>query len=150
MAPSPSEGSEIFCDRLELVDRHARLARQRPETLLEAMVDMIVDQRLLGVGDRLLDGVELLDEIEAAALGLDHRDDLAQMPFGPLQPVDDGGRGRVRRRVHYRNLSPWRGYVERRFDRVRRTIFVPRMQQAPAARSRGGRSARSCSRRGPR
>src|SRR5437879_4832332 len=113
-SPPPRKGSQILADRLELLDRRPRLARQRPDALLETVVDVIVDQRLLGIGDRLLDGVELLHEIEATALRLDHRNDLAQMALGAFQPVDNSGVGLVRGLAHRHILSPWIGYVDER------------------------------------
>src|SRR5260221_4679685 len=133
-SPPPRKGSKILADRLELLDRRPRLARQRPDALLETMVDVIVDQRLLGIGDRLLDGVELLREIEAAALRLDHRDDLAQMALGAFQPIADGRVGLVRGLGHRHNLSPWRGYVESTIYRdpgVSRPAPQPRWQLEP-------------------
>src|SRR5262249_13188609 len=58
---------------------------------LQAMVDVIVDQDCLGIGDCLLDGVQLLRQLEARPSRLHHADNRVQMPFGALQPPDDVG-----------------------------------------------------------
>jgi hypothetical protein len=39
--------------------------------------------------DRLLDGVQLLGNVEASALLLDHSDDGPHVPFGAPQALDD-------------------------------------------------------------
>jgi hypothetical protein len=46
---------------------------------VEAMIDVVVDQRLLGLANRLLDGVKLLGDIETGPSFLDHADDAAEM-----------------------------------------------------------------------
>eukprot|EP01042_Synura_sphagnicola_P018570 gene18571-biopygen18369 len=56
---------------------------------------MVLDQGLLGLPDRALDRLQLLGDLEAGTPGLDHLDDLAQMPIRALQPFDDGGMGFV-------------------------------------------------------
>jgi hypothetical protein len=56
----------------------------------EAMIDMIVDERALGAGDGVLDRLELLREVDAWALLLDHPDDAAQMAGSTIQALDDG------------------------------------------------------------
>ena len=48
------------------------------------MVDVIVDQLALRVGDRVFDGVELLSKVQARLSCLDHADKRAQMTFGAL------------------------------------------------------------------
>lgn len=54
------------------------------------MVDMIVDERALGAGDSILHRLELLREIDAGPLLLDHPDDTAQMAGRTVQPLDYG------------------------------------------------------------
>jgi hypothetical protein len=56
---------------------------------VETMVDVIADQRLLGVRDRVLDRLQLLGEIEAGAPLREHADDRLQMPVGALEALDD-------------------------------------------------------------
>lgn len=54
----------------------------------EAVVDMVVDERALGAGDGALDGLELLRDIDARSLFLDHTDDAAQMTGSAVEPLD--------------------------------------------------------------
>ncbi len=61
----------------------------------QAMVDVVVDQGLLGRGDGAFDGVELLDDVHAGTVGLHHADDVAQVPLGALEPLDDVRVGRM-------------------------------------------------------
>ena len=63
------------------------------------MTDMILDQRALGIGDRLLDGRQLHSDIGAGAAFLDHADDALQMPRRAVEALDDRGMGRVLVRV---------------------------------------------------
>ena len=72
-------------------DRAALIARQRTDDVFKAMIEVVLDQRLLGLSDRLLDRVKLLGEVKAWAPGLDHLDDLAQMALRPLQALGDLG-----------------------------------------------------------
>src|SRR5262245_5365612 len=87
--------SQILGDFLELVDRAPLLARQGPDDILQTMIEMILDQGLLGLADRLLHRVELLGDIETRPTTLDHLDDAVQMPCGAPQPLDDVGMGFV-------------------------------------------------------
>ena len=57
----------------------------------EAVIDMVVDQRTLRAGDRVLDRLELLGDIDAGAFRLDHLDDAAQVTARPVQAFDDRG-----------------------------------------------------------
>ena len=76
------------------------------------MVDVVVNQRSLGVCDCLLDGVQLLRQFEALSLGLDHGDDAAQMAFDSFQAADDIRVSVVRGSVHFAILSPLIGYCK--------------------------------------
>jgi len=67
------------------------LALQRTYGIVKAVIEMIVDQGLLGLGDGLLDGMQLLGDIEAGAASFNHLDNRAQMPVRALQPLDDIG-----------------------------------------------------------
>ena len=53
------------------------------------MIDMVVDERSLGLADRFFDGVKLLGEVETGTPLVEHRDDAAQVAFSPFQPFDD-------------------------------------------------------------
>jgi len=55
---------------------------------VETVVDVIMDEGLLCLTNRFLNGVELLREVKAWALVLYHFYDMAQMPLGPLEPPD--------------------------------------------------------------
>ena len=57
----------------------------------KAMVDMVMDQRPLGLGHRAFDGVKLRGKVEAGPPLLDHGNHPAQMTFGTFQPLGDGG-----------------------------------------------------------
>ena len=48
------------------------------------MVDMIVDQRTLGIGDGLFDGMQLLCDFSARATFIYHRNDSRQMTIRSL------------------------------------------------------------------
>jgi hypothetical protein len=56
---------------------------------IEAVIDVIVDEGLLGLGNSLLDRMKLLGQVEAGSAIIEHRDDPAQVSLGPLQPLDD-------------------------------------------------------------
>src|SRR5215211_6568441 len=85
----PGSGSEILRDRFEFADRRARGDALTVAGHCQAVVDMIVDQRLFRLADRFLDGVKLLCEIKAGAPLFDHRDHPPQMTFGAPEPLDD-------------------------------------------------------------
>lgn len=53
------------------------------------MVDVILDERFLGVGDGFFDGLELLGDVEARAAGLKHDRDAPKVTFRAAQPLDD-------------------------------------------------------------
>jgi hypothetical protein len=73
-----------------------------------------VDECFFGRADGFLDGMELLRNVEAGLLSLDHADDRPKVAFGTLQTLDDFGMGSVDSRFsHMHILSPWRGYVKR-------------------------------------
>src|SRR6516165_242900 len=77
--------SQILSDRLELAQCRAPA---RPGGAVEALLDVIVDQRFLGVFDCALDGLELLGELHIGSALLDHCDNRLQMAVGPLEALD--------------------------------------------------------------
>ncbi len=78
------------------------------------MVHVVLDQRSLRCAERLLHRVQLLRDLEARTLPLDHGDDGPQMPFGAPQALDDFRMGLVKNALaHELILSPWIGYVNR-------------------------------------
>ncbi|SSX47315.1 unnamed protein product [Ciceribacter sp. T2.26MG-112.2] len=77
------------------------------------MVEMVLDQRALGVADCLFDGIQLLRDVETRFSCLDHGGDTPQMAFGTLEALDDIGMRFVSMLAHGQFLSPWRGYFNR-------------------------------------
>src|SRR5216683_4897660 len=61
--------SQILGDGLELANRLPALARRRVDRDIEAVIEMVLDQRLLRLADGLLDGMQLLGEVEAGSPG---------------------------------------------------------------------------------
>jgi hypothetical protein len=55
----------------------------------ETMVDMVVDECPLGAGYGIFDRLELLRDVDARALFLDHADNAAQMARGAIEALDD-------------------------------------------------------------
>ena len=55
------------------------------------MIDVIVDQRLLSVVDRILDRLQLLSKLEAGLPAFDHADDRLKMPLRAPEAADDLG-----------------------------------------------------------
>ena len=84
-------GSQIARDRLEFAHRRPSGLAGGLERALEAMADVIVNERLLGALDRALDRLELLCHLRARLAALDHLDDLLQVPVGALETLDDLG-----------------------------------------------------------
>jgi hypothetical protein len=52
---------------------------------IEALLDVIVDQRLLGIVDCVFDCLELLGELATGPTFLDHGDDLVEVSVRPLE-----------------------------------------------------------------
>jgi hypothetical protein len=63
--------------------------------MIKAMVDVVMNQSLLGVADRAFDGLQLLDYIQTAASLLEHADDALEVAFGPFEPLNYFRVGRV-------------------------------------------------------
>ena len=75
--------------------------------MLKAMVDMVVYQRSLGVGDGFFHRLQLLRDLQAAAVTLQHQNDAFKMALRALEALDDFGVCGVC--GHARMLSPWCG-----------------------------------------
>ena len=74
------------------------------------MIDVIVDQRLLRLADGLLDGMELLRQVEAGAAVREHLDHLVKVTFGALQTLKDSGVSYVNMIIgHGKHVSPQGG-----------------------------------------
>jgi len=71
---------------------------------------MILNQGALGLRDGLLDSMELLRDVGARALRLDHLDHAEKMAVGTFQPLDDIGVGCMGRVFcHKQTVSPLGG-----------------------------------------
>src|SRR5262245_2357484 len=80
---------QVARDRLELLDGRPLLPTDLADRRLQAVIDMVVDERPLRFRDGLLDGVQLLRELHTGSPAFDHRDRAAQVPFGAPEPPDD-------------------------------------------------------------
>ncbi len=83
--------SQVLGDQLELVDLRPVAFGQRLCDRIEAMVDVIVDERLLGLNDGFLYSEKLLGDVETGSILFEHLDHGAQMPVGAAQALDDFG-----------------------------------------------------------
>ncbi len=61
----------------------------------KAMVNVIMDQRAFGGRDGFLHGLQLNGNIDTRFPRFNHARDVAQMPFGTFQPLDEIWLGRV-------------------------------------------------------
>src|SRR5579871_3556993 len=68
--------SEVFGDLFELFDRGSRLPGLVLDRALQAVVYVVVNQPLLGGGDRAFNSMELLDNLHARSVGFHHADDV--------------------------------------------------------------------------
>lgn len=102
--------SEVFRDCLEFFDWYPRRGRGRTDRALQAVVEMIVDQRLLGGLDRLLDRLELLGDLQAVAPFFQHPDDAAEMPLRVAKALDDRGVRGMNGVTHDLTLPQGEGY----------------------------------------
>jgi hypothetical protein len=81
--------SQIFGYFLELIDSTALLARQCPRNILEAMIEVVLDQRLFCLANRLFDRMKLLRDLQARSTTLDHFDHTAQVACNSIESFDD-------------------------------------------------------------
>jgi hypothetical protein len=92
----PSQGrtafqkcSEIAGNRLEFAKNHRRRAPLIVRSGIEAMVDVIVNKPPLRLADGLLDGIQLLRQLEATPTFVEHRDYSTKMTLRPLKAFDN-------------------------------------------------------------
>src|SRR5262249_52743721 len=90
-----TKASQILGDVLELIDRPPLVARQAADRRLEAMVEMVLDQGAFRLRDRFFDRVQLLRDVEAGLLAVDHGDHGRKMPRRALEALGDVGVMRV-------------------------------------------------------
>jgi hypothetical protein len=86
-----TSNSQVPGHGFELPERSAACCAWRFERAVEAVVDVIVNQGLLGVLDGALDRLKLLRDLRARPALLDHLDDHAKMAIGTLETLDDRG-----------------------------------------------------------
>src|ERR1700722_1564686 len=91
---------EILRDSLKLFDQVPELARQRLGSLFHAVVNMVLDEFFLRVGDGFLDGVQLLRQVHAGTARLQHVDHGREVALRAFQPCADLGE-----LVHYLNST---------------------------------------------
>src|SRR5215831_9380988 len=78
------------------------------------MVDVVVNEGALCVGDRLFDRMQLLSEVQTRAPGFDHLDDAAEVAFRTSQPLHDIWVCGMERLICHTYILSWgRGYVKR-------------------------------------
>ena len=61
----------------------------RSNSVLEAMIDVIVNERFLCRVHRFFDGMQLLSDVQAGAVRFHHLHDVAQVAFCSLEPFHD-------------------------------------------------------------
>jgi len=84
--------SQIFGDGSELSQRCCLALRPAgTKGSAEAVIDVIVDQRFLGVVDGVLNRLQLLGEFGTRSPLFDHADDGFKMPFRTPEATDDVG-----------------------------------------------------------
>lgn len=81
--------SKILRYGFELVDGPTLLAGQSTDSIFQAVIEMVLDQGSLRIDYGVFDRRELLGDVEAWFLRLDHSDDAAKVPLGTLEPLDD-------------------------------------------------------------
>lgn len=87
---SGSPGSEVPGDFPEFVEGIALTGAQWTHEVFETVIQMVPDQGLLGLLNRLLHRLQLLRNLQAGAPVPEHVDGAAQVPAGPAQAFDDG------------------------------------------------------------
>jgi len=81
--------SQIFGDGFEFPQSQITFPAGRSNCAIKAMINVVMDQCLLGIHDRTLDCLQLLSKLSAGLLFFDHTDDNLQMTVGALEPLDD-------------------------------------------------------------
>jgi hypothetical protein len=85
-----TKGLEISRDGLELV-HHGTRRRPTPPVCgnIKAMIHMVMDQLPFCLRNGFLNGMKLLGKVKACPAFIEHRYHSPDVPFGPLQPLDD-------------------------------------------------------------
>jgi hypothetical protein len=87
--PLPPDGIAMGQTPFEPVNRAAPVPVKRTDHLFEAMIEVVLDECIVRLGDGLFDGMKLLADVEARATGFDHLDDASQMAISAPQSFDD-------------------------------------------------------------
>lgn len=87
---------EVFSDLLERFQWGALAIVQRRDGVLQAVINVILDKRSLGLTHRFFHGMQLLSNVDALTTVFDHGNDAAQMTVGPLEALDNRLMGSVR------------------------------------------------------
>src|SRR5262245_52842650 len=98
------------------------------------MVDVVVNEGALCVGDRLFDRMQLLSEVQTRAPGFDHLDDAAEVAFRTSQPLHDIWVCGMERLICHTYILSWgRGYVKRHalHPRPRSSLLSRALKLAP-------------------
>jgi hypothetical protein len=80
---------EVFGDLLEGFQRRALAIAQGRNGVFQAVVDVILDQRALGLAHGFFYGVQLLRDVHALTALFDHGDDAAQVAVCAFETLDD-------------------------------------------------------------
>lgn len=81
---------KILGDFFEFVYRALSVLVQLAHRILQAMVDMVLNEDLLGLGNGTLDRMQLLGQFKAGTMFFHHCQDAAQMAFSSLKALGDG------------------------------------------------------------
>ncbi len=82
-------GLQILCNFFELVNSVLALTGGVVQGILQAMVNMVLNEDFLGLRYRFLYCVELLSNIQARPLILHHLQDAAQVAFRSFEAFHD-------------------------------------------------------------
>src|SRR6266540_6443251 len=138
--------SQVFGDGLELIDGRTRFPAGWPHRSVQAVVKMVVNERLLRLADGAFDGMQLLRQIDAGAAFLDHGNDLLQVASGAAQALEDVRVRLVTGVAHSDIVSPWIGYVSKKAATAKTRMFVLTNRGAPSAPQMLGQQSFSASR----
>lgn len=87
--PSNPAPSEIPDETREFAHRFVAAVSSIGQRLNNAMLDMILNQGALGIAQRVFDSLDLLRQIGAATIGLDHFEYGCQMPVSLFEAQGD-------------------------------------------------------------
>lgn|GEM_PF-5198196 len=59
------------------------------DRVLQAMIDVIMNEQFFGIDDGPFDCLQLLGNVQTGTTAFDHADGAAEMAFGTFEPLDD-------------------------------------------------------------